>query len=142
MNRTTLILILCAFSVGLNIFLGSLILGQRLGQSRAEPSSLFRAVTAHIETLPEAQKQSAQAILEAAREELRAAAKDAKAQRKALLDYIKSPSYERMGAEKRLQVLKKKNLVLQGLSQKAMLDIADVLDARQRAEFLEKNPAE
>lgn len=142
MKKQTVVLIALALSLAVNIFLGSLFLGQNIGKREGSQSRPFQTIMEQIRSLPEEQHKAAIETLQSAKPELQAAILEAREVRKEAFAYIKSPEYTRTEAEKRLAKLRDKTAAVQTLAQRTMLDLADQLTPEQRVEFLKNKHGE
>jgi Spy/CpxP family protein refolding chaperone len=136
MKKQTLFLIAISVSFAGNIFLASLFIGKEIGKSESFRERPIKMVLEHVQSLPHDQRKVAIALIKNKKPELRDGMMAARDTRKAIFNYIKSPDYNRIEAEKRLTALRQKTSEVQIKAQTLMLDLADQLTPEQRAEFL------
>lgn len=122
--------------LGLNLFQGALLLGQKARQdARFEMTLGLR----NLRELSPDDRQMARQVMRERSPGLRSQLKAARLMRRDIANYIASPEYERQEAERRLTELRKITLANQYTAQMVMLDIADRLPAEERQKMVRRN---
>lgn len=100
-------------------------------------SPILRQLAAQVKELPEPARSEARQIILAYRPELRARARTLRQARREVGSLLASPDYTRDTVAAHFERVREETAQLQTLAQRMMLDIADRLPPKERAELVE-----
>lgn len=126
-------------SLAVNLFLAGWVFGaDKFHEPRGGKGMFFEAFNQKAETLPPEEKAAVKEVLSRHQPQLKKQMKRIMKTRDAIDAMYKRTDYSRAEAEERFTVLQEQSIAMQEMAQAMMLDLADVLPAEKRAQFMER----
>ncbi len=139
-KKAWLLGIIVFLSLAMNFTLAGMMLGRGMMAPPPPPPpphgrgwDPMQSMMERLEALPPEEREAVRGILEEYRPQFDEQAKEIKAKRKEVNNFIKSEAYEREEAQRRLIELGSEYQDMQRLAQQMMLDLADQLTPEERA---------
>ncbi|MDX1974543.1 MAG: periplasmic heavy metal sensor [Rickettsiales bacterium] len=127
-------------SLAANATLVGMLMGRSVPAPVAERLRPMEMVLERVESLPEPEQEKVRAIIQQTRPQIVEATLQLRDARKDMFAFMGSAEYTREAGEKRFAELRAHTNATQKLAQTMMLDIADALTPKQRAEFVKRKP--